>query len=307
MVSEPIRLFEETGARLLHAESTIDDLRALMREVVARATPMDGEVVERHRAPSGLWIRHESVAPDTSDVIVWFHGGAYVAGQPEQVRPMATALSAGTRARGSSRRPTASRPSTRVLRRSTTPSRPIAPCSRVTAPEHLVIGGDSAGGGLALGTLLALRDAGVPLPAAVVTFSAWTDLALTGDSLEMRRQFAFGITEPFMRRCAGAYLSGRDAFDPRVSPLYGEWAGMPPMHVQVGDHEVLLADSTRLAEAARAAGVAVDLEVWPEMPHVHQGLAGVAPEADEALARAAAFVRTRLADAETARVDVGHE
>jgi epsilon-lactone hydrolase len=161
------------------------------------------------------------------------------------------------------------------------------------AAESIVIAGDSAGGGLALATLLALRDAGDPLPSGAVLFSPWTDLAATGASLtsnDGRDPMFYGAA---IARAAKVYLGedGANATNPYASPVYGRFEGLPPLCIQVGSTEVLLDDATRVAERARAAGVSVDLEVWPKMPHVFQMFAPFVPEANRALDHAAAFIR----------------
>ena len=155
-----------------------------------------------------------------------------------------------------------------------------------------MIGGDSAGGGLTLATLLSLRDAGDPLPAACVLFSPWTDLAGTGESLRTntKRDAMFsgeGLTEG-----AAPYLNGADPRTPLASPLYADLARLPPMLIHVGEYEVLLDDSRRLAERARAAGVAVELRSWPVVPHVWQLFR--MPEVAQSMDGAAAFLRSRL-------------
>ncbi len=164
-------------------------------------------------------------------------------------------------------------------------------------PRQVAIVGDSAGGGLALATLLRLRDEGLPLPAAAIALSPWTDLALTGDS--MRSNAATDVTLKLDRAASFArhYLGGADPRHPYASPLYGEHAGLPPILIQVGSEELLRDDSVRLAEKLRAAGSPVEIEIWPRMPHVWHLYARVLPEARRAIARIGAFVQQEIARA----------
>jgi acetyl esterase/lipase len=161
-------------------------------------------------------------------------------------------------------------------------------------PARMVIAGDSAGGNLALTTLLALKDDGAPLPAAVVLLSPWTDLEGTGESRTTRAEADPMIIPESELGASRLYAGDRDLREPLISPLYGDLAGLPPMLVHVGDREVLLSDSTRLAERAKDAGVDVTLEVWPEMIHVWQFFAPMVPEANEAIARIGEFIRSHV-------------
>ena len=161
-------------------------------------------------------------------------------------------------------------------------------------PGRVLIGGDSSGGGLAFALLLALRNAGDPLPAGAVALSAQTDLAMTAESLRTRAAVDVVSAEDSTRERAAWYLGGADPRDPLASPLYGELGGLPPLLLQVGDEEILLDDSVSFAERARAAGVDVTLEVVPEMHHVFQISAGLMPEADAAVARIGAWARPRI-------------
>jgi acetyl esterase/lipase len=161
-------------------------------------------------------------------------------------------------------------------------------------PAQIVVSGDSAGGGLALGSLVALRDAGEPMPAAVVLLSPWTDLALTGESLRTRADVEMMIKPAGMPETAGLYLAGADPCHPYASPLYAELTGIPPLLIHVGDAEVIRDDSTRLAARARAAGVPVTIEVWDEMPHVFPAFAGFLPEADQAIEQIGRWLAERL-------------
>jgi len=162
------------------------------------------------------------------------------------------------------------------------------------APEAFAIGGDSAGGGLALAALLAAKEAGLPMPACALLFSPWTDLAGTGASLQTNRQRDALLVSDKLHEGAQVYLNGTDAKNPLASPLYGDLAGLPPMLIQVGDTEILLDDSTRLADAARAAGITVDFKIWENMPHVWQVSQFFLPEARAALDEAAAFAKLYL-------------
>jgi monoterpene epsilon-lactone hydrolase len=159
------------------------------------------------------------------------------------------------------------------------------------SPHSLIIAGDSAGGGLALAALLALRDAGDLMPAGAVLFSPWTDLAATGASITTnngRDPMFFGSA---IAPAGKLYTGSADVRNPYVSPLYGRFDGLPPLFIQAGDTEVLFDDSTRVAEKARTAGVSVEFEILPNMPHALQMFAPFVPEANGALDRAAQFVR----------------
>jgi acetyl esterase/lipase len=162
-----------------------------------------------------------------------------------------------------------------------------------SAPAVAVFcGGDSGGGGLALALLLRLRDGGVRLPDAAFTFSAVTDLTCSGLSMRTRADVDPLINPALVPVAAAHYLGGADPRDPLVSPVFGDYRGLPPLLLQVGDVEVMLDDSARVAARASAADVDARLEVWPEMIHGFQLWAPVLPEAREALARVGGFVRS---------------
>ena len=158
-------------------------------------------------------------------------------------------------------------------------------------PEQIVVGGDSAGGGLALSLLLALRQSASPLPAAAALFSPWTDLAATGESIRKNARRCAMFHGPDVGPSARYYLGDTDPRNPLASPLYADLAGLPPLLIHVGADEVLLDDSTRFAERARAAGVPVELKIWPVVPHAWQLAVHLIPEARESLRESAAFLR----------------
>jgi acetyl esterase/lipase len=135
------------------------------------------------------------------------------------------------------------------------------------------------------------------LPAAALLFSPWTDLACTGPSLVTNAKRDPMMYGPRMREGAEIYLAGADPLNPLASPLYGDFAGLPPLLIQVGSDEVLLDDSRRVADRARAAGVTVDYSEWPDMPHVWQVSQVILPESRKALDLAAAFGLRALASA----------
>ena len=167
-------------------------------------------------------------------------------------------------------------------------------------PRRIVVAGDSAGGGLALSLLLALRKAGVPLPAGAALFSPWTDLAATGESVKTNTKRCAMFYGEDIAPSARMYLGETDPRDPLASPLYADFSGLPPMVVHVGADEVLRDDSTRLAERAKSAGVRVEIKVWPVVPHAWQLAVGKIPEARESLNESAAFLR-ELVGAEAAK------
>jgi acetyl esterase/lipase len=158
------------------------------------------------------------------------------------------------------------------------------------AASSLTVSGDSAGGGLTLALLLRLRDQGHELPAAAALFCPWTDLAASGRSVVSNVRRDAMLWGPGLQAFAKHYLGDADPKTPLASPLYADLAGLPPLLIHVGSREILLDDSVRLAASARAAGVQVELKIWPVVPHVWQ-LVQFVPEARESMRMAATFLR----------------
>jgi acetyl esterase/lipase len=164
--------------------------------------------------------------------------------------------------------------------------------SQNVLPGKITLAGDSAGGGLALATLVSLRDAGIALPAAAVCFSPWTDLSLSGETIGTLENKDPMLNRPWLEQMAANYTRGgasRQA--PLVSPLFADLKGLPRLLIQVGSDEMLLSDAQGLEARAREAGVPVTLEVWQGLWHVWPLFAGYMPEADRAIAGAAAFIQ----------------
>jgi acetyl esterase/lipase len=154
----------------------------------------------------------------------------------------------------------------------------------------IFLAGDSSGGGLCLALLLALRERGEEGPAAACLFSPWTDLATTGESLEKNRERDPMQSVACMRMLAAAYAGGADLRTPLISPLYGDLTGLPPLAIFVGDTEILLDDSRRLAQRARAVGVSAELHIRANAPHAWPLLSAIMPEGAAALDEATAFL-----------------
>jgi acetyl esterase/lipase len=173
------------------------------------------------------------------------------------------------------------------------------------ASTPMVIGGDSAGGGLALATMLKLRAQGDALPIAALLFSPLTDLIGTGNSRatnDKRCAMFFGNVLRFAR---DLYLAnGGDPHDPLASPLYADLTGLPPLLIHAGADETLLDDSTRLAERARSASVPVELRVWPAVPHVWQLFYRFVPEGRQSLAEASQFLKKAITAAHRESVEL---
>jgi acetyl esterase/lipase len=161
-------------------------------------------------------------------------------------------------------------------------------------PEHIAISGDSAGGGLTLATLLKLSADGLPQPAAAVPLSPWADMEALGDSMQTNADRDVLLQLDGLKGMTDMFLAGGDPRDPLASPLHGDYTGVCPLYIQVGADEMLLDDARRVAAKARADGVDVHLDEFPEMQHVFQMAAGNVPEADDAVARIGAYLRPRL-------------
>jgi epsilon-lactone hydrolase len=163
------------------------------------------------------------------------------------------------------------------------------------AAGHIAVGGDSAGGGLSLALMGALRDVKEALPACAWLSSPWTDLALTGSTLATKDALDPLIHKGYLKELVDAYLpAGMDRGDPRVSALHADLRGLPALLIQVGSAETLLADATRLAERAGVADVPVTLEIWPQMIHAWALWNAKLEPGRRALANAGAFMRAHM-------------
>jgi monoterpene epsilon-lactone hydrolase len=167
--------------------------------------------------------------------------------------------------------------------------------------DHVAFAGDSAGGALSITTQLRARDQGLPLPAATMLLSPWVDMEGTGETMLSNSEKDALFNLPWVKEMAGMLLGGTNPRDPYASPLYADLTGLGAIYIQVGDCELLLDDSRRLAQRAKKAGVDVRLDVFPEMQHTFQMMVGRAPEADDAVRRLADWVRPKLGLADVAR------
>lgn len=161
-------------------------------------------------------------------------------------------------------------------------------------PTQLIIAGDSAGGGLTLSAAIAIRDAGLPLPAALVLLSPWVDLSLSGESIHTRASHDAMLSPSWIRWCAQQYCGNRPVTDPSCSPLYADLSGLPPLLVHVGTEEILLSDAERITAQAQQAGVSVLLEIFKGVGHVFQFHAGILEESDRSIQEIGKFINNHL-------------
>jgi len=162
------------------------------------------------------------------------------------------------------------------------------------AADNIVIAGDSAGGGLAMATLLSLRDARDPPPAAACLLSPWLDLAATGESMTTRAKKDPWFQPEDMPIVAAYYCREDQLRNPLVSPVFADLSGLPPLYIQVGEDEILLSDSTRAADKVKAAGGEVEIEIWPGMWHVFQAFLVQVPESKKAAKKIGKFIQRIL-------------
>lgn len=292
--SMQLREFLKSQFAETNATATIQQIRASVDGSMIGMAVLPGVQAEEFNANgvTGDWVWMPGAAADR--VLLYFHGGAYVMGSARTHRDLAARLSQATGVR-------VAVPNYRLA-----PENPYpAALEDATAvyvwlldqgikPQHIAFCGDSAGGNLAVVTLLALREAGVALPAAAILLSPWTDFTLSGESVKTRAK-----VDPMIRLDAAdeqfaAYVGRADRADPLISPIFADLQGLPPLLIHVGNDEVLLDDSVRMAERARAAGVEVELKIWDGMWHVFQTLAVMLPEGQESIAELGQFVKDHV-------------
>lgn len=238
--------------------------------------------------------------PDQNGTLLYLHGGGYVVCGPDTHRPMVAALArnAKTRALVIDYRLAPEHPFPAAVEDALKAYRWLV--AQGTPPESITVAGDSAGGGLTLALLLSLRDAGDPLPAGAALLSPWTDLTMSGWTHVTNRKRDPMLSTEGALLASHHYLAGASPSDPLASPLYGRFEGLPPLFIHVGGNEILLDDSLRLAERARAAGVSVEIKVWPDLPHVFQAFRFL-PETRASLSLIAAFLKASMEQGAAAR------
>ena len=274
---------------------TVEQIRAGFRALMAKMIVPDGtrtESVALGDRPAVL-VEPEGAAKDGT--ILYIHGGGYVFGSPDTAMSLTANLvvKTGFRAYSVDYRLAPEHPFPAAIEDTLSAYRALL--ERGERPEAVAFAGDSAGGGLCVTTCLAARDAGLPLPAAIVAFSPGLDMTRTGESMRTKAQLDPLFTREGLDRTGAMYLAGQDPRQPLLSPaVLADLTGFPPMLLQAGTNEMLLDDATRLAVRARDAGVDVVLDITADVPHVFQSFTGVLDEADEALDRAAFFLGRRL-------------
>jgi acetyl esterase/lipase len=242
--------------------------------------------------------RGEEIDTRTGGTLLYLHGGGYIICGLDTHRPMVATLARNAHARAL------------VIDYRLAPEHPFPAAvddalkayrwllaQNITA-QSITVAGDSAGGGLTLALLMALRDAGDPLPAGAALMSPWTDLAMSGWSHITHRKLDPMLSVDGALLAARHYLGTTSPTTPLASPLYGRFNDLPPLFIQVGSNEILLDDSLRLADRARAVGVTVSVKIWQGLPHVFQA-ARFLPESRKALGEMATFLRERMNSAPT--------
>ena len=273
------------------AFTTVEDFRVWYERFTGQFELPEDAAFEQVGAGgvSAEWISTPGVADDR--VVMYLHGGGYMIGSMRTHRSPLSYLSRASDARvlGLNYRLAPEHPFPAAVEDSVAAYQWLL--EEGISPGRIVIGGDSCGGGLTIATLVALKYFGYPLPAGGISHSGWTDLAHTGESFETKAEEDPLLDREMLEGMAAAYLGDRSRSTPLASPYYADLSGLPPLLVQVGTAEVLLDDSLRLADKAKAAGVDVTLEVWDDMPHVWQAFVSFLPEARQSLDSCGEFVR----------------
>ncbi|MEX2327826.1 MAG: alpha/beta hydrolase, partial [Pseudomonadales bacterium] len=233
---------------------------------------------------------------DSDRVLMYLHGGGYVFGGPDSHRDLASRLSeaAGMRVLLVDYRLAPESPFPMALEDATDCYRWLL--GEGFDPVRIAIGGDSAGGGLTVATMVNLKNLGLPLPAAAILLSPWTDLSGSGDSVAENEKADPMLSAAALDTFAGLYLGDRDRRAPLASPLFADLAGMPPVLVQVGSTEILLSDAHRLVAKLREAGGKALIDIWPKMPHVFQVLAARIPEGKQAIIQLGEFLKSHTGE-----------
>jgi epsilon-lactone hydrolase len=280
------------------ADADVSEQRRLLRELTS-AQPLPAGVTVTAAALGGVPTAEITVdGIESRHVVLYFHGGVYVLGDAFQAAGLAAQVGRRTRAKVIS------------VDYRLAPEHPYpaavddalaayeALLRGGTAPSDIVFAGESAGGGLAIATMVNARDHGLPLPAAAFAMSPYADLTLAGATIETKREVDPLLSPESLAARVPDYTSGQDAALGLISPVFADLSGLPPLIIQAGTHEVLLDDAVRLARQAGTADVAVTLDITPGVPHVFQAYSPILDEAAAALDRAGQLLSAHLAAAE---------
>ena len=278
-------------------DSDVDEQRRLFREAVS-AQPLPADVTVSAGALGGVPTAEITVdGIEPRHVVLYFHGGVYVisdaflsAGLASQVgrRTQAKVISVDYRLAPEHPYPAAVDDALAAYE---------ALLDSGIAPSDIAFAGDSAGGGLAIATMVNARDHGLALPAAAFVMSPYVDLTLAGTTMETKREVDPLLSRELLQPRVADYTAGQDAARPLISPVFADLSGLPPLIIQAGSHEVLLDDAVRLARRAGADDVEVTLDITPGVPHVFQGYSPMLDEAAAALDRAGQLLSAHLAGA----------
>jgi epsilon-lactone hydrolase len=274
----------------------VQTLRTAFNELMAQV-PVAPDVLQKPVEIGGVPGVEVTIQGSEADsVILYLHGGVYVIGTAAASVPLVGDLirRTGAKAIALDYRLAPEHPHPAAVEDARAAYEGLL--AQGIAPAQIALAGESAGGGLAVATLLALREAGVPLPSCAYLMSPYVDLTLSGETLVEKREVDPILTPEGLRLRVPDYVGRADASDPLVSPIFGDLRALPPLLIQVGSHEILLSDALRLAGRAAISDIPVTLDVTAGVPHVFQAYAGLLDEAGAALDRAAGFLNAQLAD-----------
>jgi acetyl esterase/lipase len=275
----------------------VSEQRRLLRELTS-SQPLPAEVTVTAAALDGVPTAEITVdGIEPRHVVLYFHSGVYVLGDAYASAGLASQIGRRTRAKVIS------------VDYRLAPEHPYpaavddalaayeALLRDGTAPSDIVLAGESAGGGLAVATLVNARDHGLPLPAAAFVMSPYADLTLAGSTMDTKHDVDLLMSRDNLQSRVTDYTSGQDAALGLISPIFADLSGLPPLIIQAGSHEVLLDDAIRLARQAATADVEVTLDITPGVPHVFQTFYPILDEAVAALDRAGELLSAHLARA----------
>jgi epsilon-lactone hydrolase len=276
-------------------DATVEEARAGF-EQIAGMFPVDADIKRESVSAGGInaeWVSAPDV--DAGRAVLYLHGGGYVIGSINTHRALAARLSRAAKARVLviDYRLAPEHPHPAAVQDSVAAYRWML--TQGLKPQRIAVAGDSAGGGLTVATLVAIRDAQMPLPAAGVCLSPWVDLEGVGASMTTKADADPIVQKTGLLQMAAAYLGGKNPRTPLAAPLYADLSRLPPLLIQVGTAETLLDDAARLAERAREAGVTVTYEASEEMIHVWHLFAPMLDEGQQAIDRIGEFVRKQAA------------